>query len=114
MRTLKEMQRRHRALWEWLAKHPSNSKREWPGWTRNGGPYWSGILDCFACQWVEDNRVSHDCGEIDEPNTCPLVWEGSNGCMDDDSYFQKWKRARSPRTRTKYAWLISKLKLRKR
>ena len=90
-------------LWEWLEKHPSKAKRNWPGWKENGG----NIEDingnsCACCDYV--TTISRDC------SACPLIklWqEVSSDCYGRGSgYYVRWCDARSPKTRKKYARII--------
>ena len=59
----------HKALWNWLSKHPEMVKEDWPGWESNGGNVTCTINQCFACEYDKDCVG------------CPLYWPNSIFCM---------------------------------
>ena len=76
----------HRQLWDWLSKHPTMDKRDWPRWKSNGGWYTEQKNFCFSCQYVR--HVSADTRYLD-CDLCPLIWPNSdklNFSCDDDLY----------------------------
>ena len=72
----------HKALWNWLSKHPGKNKNDWPGWEYNKGKVSRVRSSCFACEYVV-NRP--DCAE------CPLDWGIGGGCFAGGYY--EWKNA---------------------
>lgn len=92
----------HIELWTWLAANPTKPKKNWPGWSRNGGPYFSDVNYCFACQACED------CED------CPIAWLGG-GCQLDNSQYRIWEEAKLNRdyaTAALYAQIIADIPLR--
>ena len=98
----------HRQLWDWLYHHPLKIKQDWPRWKQNSGdiPEEKILAHCFPCQYVQ-----MECKE------CPLEWpdviKGERhravGFCADKSYFKLWRKAKTPKTRKKYAKLIRDL-----
>jgi hypothetical protein len=83
----------HRKLWGWLAEHPLDLKRDWPGWERNGGEYRNVKNRCFACEFTVLMPSSFlDC------KNCLFVWPdeeyGIYGCQrEEDGLFDLWEIA---------------------
>ena len=99
-----------REHWKWLAETGSNRKDDWPGWDFDDD-----YIEhcCFLCEYAK-GRSDHDCRK------CPIDWgvnyeieDGSGQCSyaDNDTwnYYGKWDRARTVKTRKKYAKIISEL-----
>ena len=88
-------------LWTWLAETGKEWKRDWHGWQDNGGQYGRNRYSCFLCEFIGGMR---DCP------LCPYCQKFGR-CMDlrhlkPHNPFEKWARARTPRTRKKYAKLV--------
>ena len=82
-------------LWYWLHSHPSRGKRDWPGWSANGGPTPWCFCSCPCCEYAL--RGGGSC------RRCPLKSLWGTDCTGDESPYFKWNRSRSPKTRKKYA-----------
>lgn len=84
--TIKTAKRRHRMLWDWLAK-TGGKKLECPYWERNGGTWESVDGFCFACEI--DSRIGNS-----NCDSCPIVWPGRY-CMANGhiGLFNQWKFA---------------------
>lgn len=95
----KEAIRLHREMWNWLYHHPTKAKDDWPEWEKNDGPIAEGPFGvwCFLCYF--------DC--------CILDWSPYTDCMkgkgEKVSFYRRWQRAKSPKTRKKYAKIIRDL-----
>ena len=92
-------------LWEWLEKHPSKEKHQWPEWEGNGGNISDMDNDCACCEYIDIHEIGCD--------KCPLIklWpfskDLSSSCLFGKyGYFDKWDNAISPKTRKKYARII--------
>ena len=74
----------HKKLWNWLAENPNKNKEDWPDWYKNGGSVKRAVPLCFACDYVERNRLS--CYE------CPIDWPISGYMMRvcSNSLFGMW------------------------
>jgi len=92
--TKKEYHRRHIKLWDWLYHNPFKSKDECPYWEWNGGDWEYVHGCCFACE--ESNS---------ECDNCMFEWE-------EKGYYEKWHKAKTIKTKKKYAKIIRDLKLR--
>lgn len=97
----------HKALWNWLAKHPTKTKLDWPGWEWNGGKSKYALYFCFACEY--SYKICGGCFH------CPLDWENPISCGYDGGLFFKWKNVskNSHRTRKRLALQIANLPVRK-
>ena len=97
----------HMRLWNWLAKHPSKGKENWPGW-RYIRP---ALFNCFACSIAEDRAKK--CGKMDSIlfmcEFCPISdWKSdNNGACEKFDEFGKWKDSKSPKAKKKYAKIIA-------
>ena len=90
----KETIRLHRELWDWLYKHPSKDKEDWPEWARNYG--YSSVRNlCFLCDY--------------KGICCPVSWVKTDTCQGKGSYYFSWSSAKTLKTRKKYAKLIRDL-----
>ena len=92
-----------REKWDWLYRHPSKNKEDWPRWKKNGGDLDEVSMDCFACEYVEQF-------EEEECRLCPFVWPHA-ACLAPNrkGLYNRWKDAKTHRTRKKYARLIRDL-----
>ena len=87
-------------LWEWLEDNPKKEKEEWPEWKENGGGIPMMESECACCEYAQL-----------ECNRCPLIklwrekFSGGDPCMGE-SYFNTWRKAKSPKTKKKYARII--------
>ena len=84
--------------WTWLAAHPSKKKNDYPGTAEQMG--YACLCPCCEYDWTHGYRY---CGKA-----CPIKWPGGE-CNVSESPFYKWNKAKSPRTRKKYALQIVKL-----
>ena len=89
----------HRELWDWLYKHPTKSKANWPRWWFNGGDLKSVDASCFLCEYIHGKS---GCAG------CPLDWSPSVICSAG-GYFTGWDEAGTWQTKRKYAKLIRDL-----
>jgi len=71
----------HKALWNWLSKHPGKNKNDWPGWEYNKGKVSRVRSSCFACEYA-GNRPG--CAE------CPLDWGIGEFCST--GAFYEWEK----------------------
>jgi hypothetical protein len=85
--TLKEVYQGCYELWSWLAKNPTEKKKDWPGWDQ----YREIDSNCFACDYVtEEGNAYVDC------LACPLaeLWAKYNSdkptCFCADSPYLRW------------------------
>ena len=85
---------RHIILWNWCILNPFEEKYNCPMWQRVGGKWRRVAVDCFACHIDGDN----DCKK------CPM--EAKACKCGDNSYFDKWAKAKTAKTRKKYAALL--------
>lgn len=84
-------------LWEWLAK-TGKEKSDWPGWEK----YDHACSYCWFCEYDRQQEKRY----IKQSNCsyCPLVKRLGIKC--DESFYDKWENAKTPRTRKKYAKLF--------
>jgi len=92
--TKEEAIRLHRELWDWLYHHPLKGKEDWPKWVWNDGDL-DAYNRCFLCDYVG--------------SCCPVNWVTTTDCMSKRSYYHRWSKAKTPKTRKKYAKLIRDL-----
>jgi hypothetical protein len=85
----------HRKLWGWLADNPDKEKKDWPGWSFNGGTYPFAYLGCFACEYMR-GMSNAQCW------VCPC-FTGKRSC---GGCFDRWEHAKRLSTRRKYALLV--------
>lgn len=100
-----------RDWWDWLADHPSKDKEDYPDRLK----YDEMRNNCPCCEYYTNHsNRSGDC--IDGPNFCLLISLWPTSCMRGqwkykinikDSAFQKWRKAKTARTRKKYARVIA-------
>jgi hypothetical protein len=110
----------HKALWNWLAENTDMTKRNWPGWKKNGGEYDDESIMglCFACDYV---AYMMELGEEDDfvlkCNFCPLKeWrdlmhgmaEGENPCIE--SYYGDFNRSQGE-ARKELALIIANMEV---
>ena len=102
-------------LWLWLYKHPSKEyKHNWPEWSRYIKTYGRIKQLCPCCHVTKpdlDGWAATDCSKcpletfwtkhknLDYKDTCP--------CIESDSPFDKWDKAKTSKTRKKYAKIIA-------
>lgn len=97
----------HMRLWNWLAKHPSKRKGNWPGWRYVRVP----LYYCFACS-IGADRARKDGKKniiVDRCEYCPVAdWKSyiDAACEKFDE-FGKWRSSKSPKTKKKYAKIIA-------
>jgi hypothetical protein len=107
----------HRELWDWLAKHPSCDKSEWPGWDRDDtiiSETYHRHSECFLCFYAFEHF-----GGCAEGEQCLLDWGPAGFCLKSGSPYNIWSRedlpwvqdVRDPELRTKYAKIIRDLPL---
>ena len=92
----------HIELWTWLADNSNANKRDWPGWSFNGGSHFPNEAYCFACE---------ACVGCED---CPINWPGG-GCQKFNSPFNIWRHAKARGdhwTAYSAAVIISRLPLR--
>ncbi len=102
-------------MWNWLADNPEKEKRDWPGLKTVNRFLDENILSlsapfnfertyCFACQSVATNGIvdGFSC------SICPVYFGVVGECWQTYSYYDRWNRAQTNKTRTKYARLIAK------
>ena len=96
--------------WNWHIKHPSKGSGDWGRWKRNGGDVPE--MECFCpyCQLFYYNLHPNKSNPItpyqfDCNKKCPLVQVGQM-CEKKGNWYDKWRKAKSPKTRKKYATLI--------
>ena len=111
------------AMWLWLSKHPGNKKEQrlnekedWPGHKtimnfraseklKIFGYFHYLSYHCFACLSLGKDAfcLSHlPCCK------CPVDWGTKQNCLEDNTLFSKWEKAKNVRERSKYALAISK------
>lgn len=95
-------------LWSWLEKHPSKSKKDWPGWEDHYKTYTKQAdLYCSCCDY--DDLI-----DVPSCEACPLIslWPHLNkptegSCIYSTSPYKKWDKSKSPKTKKKYAGIIA-------
>lgn len=106
--TIKEVFKRHKKMWRWLAKHPELSKEHWPGWKK----YKSFKNHCHICSFLKRNKMW--CSPIDrwaygyKIVPCLLNW-GKPYCDCQGTYFTRWCKAKTELARKRNALLIANL-----
>jgi len=88
-------------LWTWLAK-TGELKGEWSGWKEYGHAF----LNCWFCEYSRKQEIRY--GNHLSCKYCPLITSGLTKQKEGwcSVYFAKWKVAKTPRTRKKYAKLF--------
>jgi hypothetical protein len=95
-----------REHWRWLAETGSTIKSNWPGHDFLKDEIAS---MCFLCEYMD--QVDGENGGCDG---CLIDWPGENcadkhSIGDDKGLFAKWWKAKTEKTRQKYAKIISEL-----
>lgn len=90
-------------LWEWLIE-TGKRKVYWPGWEKYGKAY----NNCWFCEYGMQQEKRYKsikcCCEY-----CPLYSQfGSDGCFAISCGYDKWSKAKTPRTKKRYAKLFLK------
>ena len=77
----------HREHWDWIYRHPTKEKEDWPRFKHNGGDIPRPLNDCFLCEYVLDelNRIS--C------SLCPIEWGNGKKCFNKGTAFDEWSLA---------------------
>ena len=92
--TKKDAIKKSKELWTWLAE-TGKRKEDWDGWKKYGK-----MRDnCPLCEYkkqVDDSKVC---------KSCPYFLKFSY-CFLDDSPFDNWREAKTPKIRKKYAKLF--------
>lgn len=87
-------EKKHVALWKWLAKHPDKYKWDWPHFKEmKKGGIEIPDADCFLCRLFIDTN----CIKI-----CPL-----KGCFGGSAVYVKWSQAATSEDRTRFALMIA-------
>ena len=84
----------HKALWNWLSKHPVREKLEWPGWKRNGGNVKDSSSNCLACDFA--GEVEDDEDVLDVCDCCPLDFPYKRcvrGKSGETGLFRQWGKS---------------------
>ena len=79
----------------------------------------TGNKDIYACpNWESMMNFPNRCSACAIAKIscrfCPIKWDNGKICSDNDSYFQKWRNAKTPKTRKKYAAIIRDMPWRKK
>ena len=88
-------------MWRWLANHPARTKEN--AITLLCLPHM--YNDCTCCDYVDEEYPCED--------DCPTfgMWgtdsTGDNSCLNKNSPFQRWERAKTSKTKAKYATAIA-------
>ena len=82
-------------MWNWLYHHPSKKKDYWPRWEKNGGDIPRMYAECPYCEFYGCQK-------------CPLAKAMKMTCVPGIgfSWFQRHRKAKTPKTKKKYAKLI--------
>ena len=103
---ISEAKKLHYKLWDWLYHHPSKGKDDWLEWEFNGGEVPAVDSNCFACEIILQREAL--C------KNCPINWNPFNSCIENESSYTKWDKAKSLKTRKKYAKLVRDVKWRRK
>ena len=97
----------HRDMWHWLAGNPDKEKADWPGWKYHNNDVFDkeGSNYCFLCGYA--SAIPNK--DINECLNCPLGWGITDECVDDDSYYKKYRDSVTITDKTKYAEIIANL-----
>lgn len=87
-------------LWDWAAE-TGKEKRYWEKWAENGGEYDS-LYGCFLCDY--DAQVRRRKGGVNSCVNCPYCIKFGS-CVSKGSPYDRWDKAKTSRTRKKYAKL---------
>lgn len=87
-------------LWTWLAE-TGKKKYDWPEWVNYGEIK----NECWFCEYCK-YRDNASKGPYLGCKRCPLVKSLGVNCFDNDSFYDKWENAETPRARKKYAKLF--------
>jgi hypothetical protein len=107
----------HRELWDWCARNPKKHKSNWPGFSKNGGPYQFVRSFCFACQYTEDNGYAIKGTTMLECGYCLFEWPFADGasvpCTNAMAVvvglYKQWIKCSNNKMRTKIAKQIRDL-----
>lgn len=103
--TKKEAITHCRELWDWLSKHPSKRKHEWPGWEL----HWPVLNSCFACEYSSKEIILSD-GRTHKEVVCrkcflKKIWDGGLSHVacerNSGSSYNKWWRGKRTGDRKK-------------
>lgn len=94
MKLTKAIKQKHYDLWDWLYNNPAMEKDDYPKWHKNGGKLTRPYNTCFLCE------IYLVCG------ICILTIKSGTMCRHGSNWFSKWNKAKTTRTRKKYAKLI--------
>lgn len=96
----------HRKLWDWLAKHPTKQKWNWPEWKNNGGTIEEVTADCFGCE--------SSYRDLDGDIICPLCRECYRHHPEVCLYgnYHKWNWSDDAKERRRLARIIRDLPVR--
>ena len=95
----------HMRLWNWLEKHPSKEKEDWPGWRYLEYP----VFYCFACSIGTDRAKKSGKSIRERCGYCPIVdWKSDITATCEKFYeFGDWKTSEMKKTKKKYAKIIA-------
>jgi len=98
-------------LWAWLAK-TGKRKEEWPEWDKWDDCYGDRAKnDCWFCHYENQQHLRYDpcCNKEGEIcYYCPFSKHFKFDCIRKGSFYRNWCRARTRKTRKKYAKLFLK------
>ena len=96
----------HKALWNWLSKHPEMDKEDWPGWESNGGNVKDSGTDCIACDFaLQVKEKGQTC------DFCPLCFPYDR-CISGFGLFMQWENSKTAWVKEKLAAQIRDLPVR--
>ena len=95
----------HRRLWDWLAKNPEASKRDWPEWETNDGKISIFHNECSACEWLDQKSSDNRCLD----GGCLFIWRGGS-CIGLGE-FEEYVNAISPGQKIYWAEKIRDLEV---
>ena len=92
--TKKQIYDNHYLLWDDMYHNPKKEKSDWHRWKYNGGDIGAIQDNCFLCEWFAGRGGCAECllGGFDFFEHCDL--------------FHEWGRAKTLKTKKKYAKLI--------
>ena len=110
-RDFEKYEKLHKKLWNWLFQNPEKMKSDWPLWKSNKGMIENVKDDCFACvvDWLY-NRKYINKTYYPTCSSCPVdsTKYAKTLCIGGAPYF-RWCRAKSLRTKKKWAKIIAEL-----
>lgn len=80
----------HEMLWNWLAKAPTKSKHDWPGWDVCREYKITHVTNCFACLYTAKRTC----------DSCPC----KDACSDE---FKIWHKSKDLAERKRLALVIA-------